>query len=165
MKKLLFLFLLISSVVSGQDEVFKVGTTADTLYIGNPVGVKYTFENVQGDFQPPQFEGFDIVGGPNVSNQFSMINGEVTQSSSYEYYLMPRSTGTYTIGEATLENDEGLIHSDLIDIVVIDNPQGLQQSYTRYDYNKTRIGHRAKARMTKSDSLRMKLRKIKSTKI
>ena len=166
MKKLVFFILFCMSVVlSGQDVVFKVEVTADTLYFGNPVGVKYTFENIQGDFIPPSFEGFDIVGGPNVSNQFSMINGAVTQSSSYEYYLKPADVGVVAIQEATIENGDGPIYSDPIQIVVVDNPEGIRQSYARYNQSHTKISAAHKAPMSKSDSLKMKLRKIKSKKI
>lgn len=166
MKKLMFFILLgISGLLSAQDVVFKVEVTADTLYFGNPVGVKYTFENIQGDFVPPSFEGFDIVGGPNVSNQFSMINGAVTQSSSYEYYLKPVDVGIVSIKEATIENGDGPIYSDPIDIVVVDNPEGIRQNYARYNQSHTKYNAAHKIPMSKSDSLKMKLRKIKSKKI
>ena len=50
--------------LSGQDVVFKVEVSADTLYFGNYLGIKYTIENTQGDFQAPDFEGFLVAGGP-----------------------------------------------------------------------------------------------------
>ena len=166
MKQLLFfVFFILSFVLSGQDVVFKVQVTADTLYFGNPIGVKYTFENIQGDFVPPDFKGFDIIGGPNVSNQFSMINGVVSQSSSYEYYLMPTELGNLTISEATLENGDGPMYSEALGIIVVDNPDGIQQNYNRYKQSHAVIGSVEKKPMTKSDSLKMKLKKIKSKKI
>lgn len=166
MKKLVFFILLgLSGLLSAQEVVFKVEVTTDTLYFGNPVGVKYTFENMQGVFVPPDFEGFDIVGGPNVSNQFSMINGAVTQSSTYEYYLMPSEVGDFIIHEATVETGEGPTHSDILNIVVVDNPEGIKQSYARYNQSHAKISVGEKAPMSKSDSLKMKLRKIKSKKI
>ncbi len=166
MKQLMFFIIFfITGTLGGQDVVFKVEVTADTLYFGNPLGVKYTFENIQGDFVPPSFEGFDIVGGPNVSNQFSMINGAVTQSSSYEYYLMPNEVGDLTVGEATLENGDGPMYSDVISIIVVDNPEGIRQRYNRYRQSYTQMNVGKKTTMTKSDSLKMKLRKVKSKKI
>lgn len=166
MKQFVFFMLFcMSGFLYAQDIVFKVEVTADTLYFGNPVGLKYTFENIQGVFDPPDFEGFDIVGGPNVSNQFSMINGSVTQSSTYEYYLMPTEVGNFIIHEATIETGEGPIYSDVVDVVVVENPDGIQQRYDRYKQSHTRISVTEQAAMTKSDSLKMKLRKIKSKKI
>ncbi len=157
--------LFVAHNLSGQEVAFTVAVTADTLYIGNPLGVKYTIENKQGDFEPPSFEGFDIIGGPNVSNQMSMINGDVTQSASYEYFLMPLSIGPHKIDAANLKSGDGTWSSDEVYLIVVDNPDGIQQNYTRYNSKSTMKVLDQSIEMTKEDSLRMKLRKIKSTRI
>lgn len=157
-------FFIVGSL-SGQEVAFTVAVTADTLYMGNPLGIKYTIENKQGDFEPPSFEGFEIIGGPNVSNQMSMINGDVTQSASYEYYLMPLNIGPYRIDAASLKSGEGTWSSDEVYLIVVDNPEGIQQNYTRYNSKSTMKAPGESVIMTKEDSLRMKLRKIKSTRI
>ncbi len=153
------------ATASGQDVVFKVEVSADTLYLGNFLGIKYTLENTQGDFQAPEFEGFRIADGPNVSSQFSMINGHVSQSSSYEYILKPSEPGVYLIpGAVLVQGDQELFSPEKI-ISVVDNPLGIQQDYRIYKEGDSGLNFPKKKPMTAQDSLRLKLRKIKSKKI
>lgn len=168
---LCFLFLLLSQgSMTAQEVSFTVEITSDTLYFGNILGLKYTISNTQGDFEPPSFEGFDVIGGPNVSSQFSMVNGAVTQSASYEYYLMPREIGTIDLPSAILKNDTDELTSDEVRIIVVDNPEGIQQSTSRYGLTKSNSYKPAKMiidkkPMSKQDSLIMKLKKVKAKKI
>lgn len=163
---LIFLILLLAAVtMSAQEVIFKVEVTTDSLYLGNPLGLKYTIENTQGDFEPPEFHGFDIVGGPNVASQFSMINGAVTQSTSYEYFLLPHDIGLVTISSAMLKNGEVELSSESISIVVLDNPNGVRQSTRGYGVSRTTVTGGNGRQMTKEDSLKMKLRKVKTKKI
>jgi hypothetical protein len=60
--------------------------------------------NQDGDnFNPPSFEGFRVVGGPNQSVSNSWINGKRSYSKSYSYFLSPQSKGKLNIGQATIE--------------------------------------------------------------
>ena len=60
--------------------------------------------NKDGDnFSPPNFEGFNIVGGPNQSVSNSWINGTRTFSKTYSYFLSPIKRGRFTIGQASIE--------------------------------------------------------------
>lgn len=163
---LVLAFALISGfTISAQEVFFSVNTTTDTLLLGNPMGVKYIIKNTQGDFEPPQFDGFDIVGGPNVSSQFSMNNGVVTQSSSYEYYLLPSGTGSFTIPSAVLINGEETLYSEEIEIIVLENPNDIRQNVNGYNVSKSVATKSKQEPMSKADSLKMKLRKIKARKI
>jgi len=162
---LIYILVLCCTILGAQDVVFKVEVTSDTLYFGNPLGVKYTIENVQGDFEPPQFDAFELVGGPNVSSQFSMVNGHVTQSASYEYILMPLDPGVVSIGMATLTNGDDTYHSESLGIHVLDNPDGIQQRMRSYGVSRSTIAKSMERQMSPEDSLRTKLRKVKARKI
>lgn len=62
--------------------------------------------NEDGDnFNPPSFEGFRLVGGPNQSVSFSWINGKKSFNKTYSYYLMPLQRGNLTIKQASIEID------------------------------------------------------------
>lgn len=57
---------------------------------------------------PPDVErDFQIVGGPSISNQTTIINGVTTRKASYTYYLQARATGTYVIKGAGLVLADG----------------------------------------------------------
>jgi len=62
--------------------------------------------NQDGDnFNPPNFDGFRVVGGPNQSVSNSWINGKRSYSKTYSYFLSPQTRGKVIIGQATIEVD------------------------------------------------------------
>ncbi|MCH2489774.1 MAG: BatD family protein [Flavobacteriales bacterium] len=67
--------------------------------------VRVDFEmNQDGDnFNPPKFDGFRVVGGPNQAISNSYINGKRSYSKTFSYFLSPLSKGKLTIGQATIE--------------------------------------------------------------
>ena len=163
---LLFLSVFLPAVAVAQGGSFVVEVTTDTIYLGNMVGVKYTVKNIQGDFEPPIFDGFVVVGGPNVSNQFSMINGDVTQSASYEYILQPSDPGILIVSPALLLTYEDTIRSEAVQLVIVENPMNIRQDYRYYQKGLgVEVGSIQKRKMTKADSLEMKLKKLKARKI
>ncbi len=171
MKKLLILIWIscMATIVVSQEKVgsISVQVSADTLYEGNVIGVKYIIENIAGDFQPPEFGEMTLVGGPNVSSSFSMVNGEVSQMASYEYILRPEDLGDFVLDAAQVVTGEQNYESDRVHVVVVDNPDGVIQDYR--SYKEGRIISSAipinKKKLTKEDSLKMKLRHLKSKKI
>ena len=69
--------------------------------------------NEDGDnFNPPNFKGFRVVGGPNQAISNSYFNGKRSYSKTYSYFLSPQSRGNFTIGQATIEI-EGEIYKTL----------------------------------------------------
>ncbi len=166
MKKIILstlVLLLLSMLSYAQEVVFKQELSYDTLLMGNVLEIKYSIENANGDFQAPEFSDFTIISGPNVSSQFSMINGSVTQSASYSYFLRPNVEGLITIESATLENGENLWSTDPINIVVQPNPDGIIQNPRGYGFRQEIIY--SDSTTTKMDSLQMKLKKLKTYKI
>ena len=149
----------------GQKKGFEVSISADTLYMGNVLGLKYQMINIQGDFQPPVFEDFDLVSGPNVSSSFSMINGEVEQSASYEYFLRPVQIGTFLIPSAVVQQREQEIYSSELFITVVDNPEGIEQNPRDYHLQFENMKGSEIQPLSKEDSLKIKLRKVKAKKI
>jgi uncharacterized protein (DUF58 family) len=134
MKHLSFIFFLgtfIFSNIAAQDATFKIEVSADTLLVGNYFELKYTVENTDGAFESPDLSSFDVIGGPNTSSSFSMINGSVTQSSSYSYYLRPPDIGVYTIPPAFLTTSKDTMATMPIDIIVVPNPEGIIQEPNR----------------------------------
>ena len=165
MRYLIIIFTFWTSSVVAQEIVFEMHVSYDTVYMGNYVGVKFSLENGKGEFVPPTFEDFRIVSGPNISSQFSMINGEVSQSSSYEYILEPTNLGVFIVESGKISVDNQVYASDPAYLTILDNPEGIRQDY-RY-YNRSLQGAQksipAKP-MTRADSIRQKLRKLKAKK-
>ena len=62
--------------------------------------------NQDGDnFQPPSFQGFTVVGGPNQSISQQWVNGKKSFSKTFSYFLAPNSTGNLKIGQAEIMID------------------------------------------------------------
>lgn len=63
----------------------------------------------KNSFTPPDFSEFDVLAGPATSSGHSMqfINGSMSKSVSYTitYVLLPRESGTFTIGSAAIKVD------------------------------------------------------------
>ena len=90
--------------LQAQNPKFTVEVSNDTLLLGNYFELKYTIENTSGNhFDPPKLEKFHVIGGPNTSTSMSIVNGEMSQSSSYAYYIEPDEIGSYTIPPAYLQ--------------------------------------------------------------
>lgn len=99
---LLSALLLWSAFSFGQG--IKVTATVSSNQVGTGEQFEITF-STNGNpesFDPPAFNGFQVVGGPNQSSSYSSINGQTTASISVGYVLIGVKEGEYTIGAATM---------------------------------------------------------------
>jgi hypothetical protein len=67
----------------------------------------------------PAFENFSLISGPNTSTNIQFVNGAMSASNTYSFYLMPQKEGTFSIPPATLEIDGETISSNTIQITVV----------------------------------------------
>lgn len=93
--------------------------------------LRVTFEmNQNGDnFNPPSFNGFNVVGGPNQSVSNSWVNGVRSFSKSYTYFLTPTKKGTLSIGQASIEIDGEIYKTSPVQVEVtqaVNNPNSPQ---------------------------------------
>jgi len=129
---LIFTLSLFSLSIYGQDAKFTVSVSTDSILMGNTIKVSFALENGSGkNFDPPAFKDFDVVGGPNQSSSFSMVNGDVSQSLSYSYYLQPKEVGTFFIEPASIGAGENVLETLPIEINVYPNPDGVEQNIPR----------------------------------
>lgn len=87
--------------------------------MGDVLEYKVSLENINGSVDLPPFDGFSVVGGPNSSSSFSMVNGKVSQSKSYTVYLSPRKAGLLTIDAPKVKENAGKIQSKPVQVFVI----------------------------------------------
>ena len=150
----------------GQEVSFSSAVSADTILQGNILKVRFEIKNTEGKFESPSFEEWNLVSGPNSSSQYSMINGHVTQSSSYEYILQAPEEGVHVIGAATLTDGEQTLSTEPLTIIILPNPEGRQEMPKRYGYRQEiLIKPTYPDSLSPQDSLRIKLSRLKSTKI
>ena len=75
--------------------------------------------NQDGDnFNPPDFAGFTVVGGPNQSVSNSWINGKRSFKKTYTYFLAPKKRGNFTISQATISIKDEIFKTTPLNIQV-----------------------------------------------
>lgn len=101
----------------------------------NPIGtneqfsITFTINAQASNFQAPSFKDFNILSGPNQSTSMQFINGNMSQSVSFTYYLQAKSEGTYRIDPATIEVNGVKIKSNALTLNVVKG-QGKPQAGT-----------------------------------
>ncbi|MFO7525315.1 MAG: BatD family protein [Ignavibacteriaceae bacterium] len=118
---LIFLFLLISVDLFAQK--FYSTVNENRVADNDRLQITFTFEgkdiNKLKNFTPPSFKDFRIFSGPNQSTSMQIINGVVSASISYSYILLPNTTGTFTIGSASIEYDDEKFRTDPISVTIV----------------------------------------------
>jgi len=84
---------------------FEAKVSKTTLGINERLRVDFEMNQDGDNFQPPNFQGFRVVAGPNQSISNSWINGKRTYSKTFSYFLSPTARGKFTIGQATIQID------------------------------------------------------------
>lgn len=108
---------------------FTVEVSTDSILFGNYFKVTFSLENAKGgEFSAPDFSEFHVVSGPNRASSMSIINGEVTQSISYSYYLEPKDIGNFYIAPASIQLEDRMLETQAVQIMVVPNPDGIKQS-------------------------------------
>jgi len=103
---LIILFNFNNSLFSQSDSLsFYTKVSKKTLVINEQFRVDFKFNADGSDFNPPNFEGFRVVGGPNQSVSNLYVNGKRKYNKTYSYFLVPIKKGLLSIGTATIEYD------------------------------------------------------------
>ena len=109
MKSRIFFIVLISLLtitrLTSQEESvnFEALVSKKTLGLNENLRVDFKMNKDGDNFNPPSFEGFRVVGGPNQSVSNMFVNGKRTFSKTYSYFLSPLEKGLITVGQATIE--------------------------------------------------------------
>ncbi|MEN9609896.1 MAG: hypothetical protein RLZZ628_710 [Bacteroidota bacterium] len=122
MKKLFLLyFIFLAHFAKAQKESrFKMTLSEDTIGLNGSLEMRLTLENAQArKFNPPNLDGFEVQG-PSQSTSVSIVNGDMSQISTYTYYLKPKSVGVFKIGAATVATETGELASESKQIVVLE---------------------------------------------
>lgn len=137
---LFFLFGLVGNAQNSADtEVsFNVNLSKRKLGLNERLRVEFKMNKDGDNFNPPDFEGFNVVMGPSQSISSSWINGVRSFSKSYSYILVPTAKGTFTITQATIEID-GEVYKTLTERVrvtaAVDKPSDEQTADDIADEN------------------------------
>ena len=141
-KKILILFLTISSFVLSAQINFEATVSKSKLALNERLRIDFVMNQNGDNFSPPEFENFQIIGGPNQSIKTSYVNGERKFSKTYSYFLKPLKKGKLKINQASIEIDGEIYKSLQLEVLITDSVKQPSDSITQY-YNDDDIELRA----------------------
>ncbi|MFK5982178.1 MAG: BatD family protein [Flavobacteriaceae bacterium] len=118
LKSVFILFFILSFGISQAQVSFVAKVSKKTLGINERLRVDFEMNQDGDNFVPPNFEGFNVVGGPNQSISTTYINRKRRYSKTYSYFLSPKSQGTFTIKQASIEINGEIYKTTPIKVLV-----------------------------------------------
>ena len=120
MRYVVILYLLwgVLPLARAQELTVTASVSQTDISTGVPFEVRFTINGQAENFDPPSFEGFRVVSGPNQSTSMRSINGKTTVSMSLGYGLVAEKEGTYTIEPAAVEANGKTYHSKALTLTV-----------------------------------------------
>lgn len=101
-KYIAILLLLLSTRMLSAQVKFEAKVSKDRLGVNERLRVDFEMNQDGDNFNPPDFNGFTVIGGPNQSVSNSWINGVRSYKKTYSYFLAPKQRGNFTISQATI---------------------------------------------------------------
>jgi hypothetical protein len=154
-----FLYTVLLSALAGpvaaQDGAFSATVDRTTVGTGEQFAVLFTVSgsdvNSVKNLRPPSLTSFVVMSGPNQSTSMQIVNGRVSGSVTYTYYLYAQQTGKFTIGPASIDYKGNTLRTQPLQIEVIqgkpraqakepDTPQGVAENlFIRASADKQRV--------------------------
>lgn len=94
------------------------------LQVGEEFQLAFTLNTNGANLRFPDLKDFNILGGPNQSNNITMMNGSVSQTLTFSFFLSPKKEGRFTIGPASVMVGNQKIESKPIVIEVAKGATG-----------------------------------------
>lgn len=103
LKNISILLLILSTSIATAQVEFQAKVSKKSLGVNERLRVDFSMNQDGDNFNPPNFEGFTVIGGPNQSVSNSWINGKRSFEKTYSYFLAPEREGEFMIKQATIE--------------------------------------------------------------
>ncbi|GAA3572626.1 BatD family protein [Snuella lapsa] len=110
-KHIILVLLLATSLLSAQ-VTFEAKVSKQKLGINERLRIDFVMNQDGDNFNPPDFNNFTVVGGPNQSVRNIWNNGVRSYEKTYSYFLAPKKRGNFTINQATI-NIKGNVYKTL----------------------------------------------------
>lgn len=123
MKKFLIsgLFFFIAAAYSGA-QTFTAELNKKNVGLNEEFEIAFIYSasdfNNLSSFTPPDFRDFTVLTGPNQTQSTQIINGVMSGSRSFSYYLQPKKEGTFTIGRASITAGGKTFTTEPVSVVV-----------------------------------------------
>ena len=155
-----FLFFLIGlfsiSILGAEAQVAFKASAPATVVEGEQFRLSYILNEEGKDLRLPDIADFDILFGPSTSTSFSQrtINGKTTseRSVTYTYILVPKKTGSFTIGPASINVKGSSYQSNSLSIEVLPPDKSSSQGGAGGSANNSGTSSASSATVSDSDA-------------
>ena len=133
MKFLLIYITILLTTAVGIAQDIQVTTTVNKNKVGLQENFEYKIE-ISGKSMSlpdpvfPELDEFYIISGPNSSTNIQYINGKMSSSKTYSYYLQPQKLGKINLPQVKLEYNGKIYTSNSIQIEVIKGAKAKSQN-------------------------------------
>ena len=131
-RKLFTILLIFKSFILFSQIKFDASVSKSKLGLNERLRIDFVMNQNGDNFSPPNFENFQIIGGPNQSIKTSYENGERSFSKTYSYFLKPLKKGNLKISQASIEIDGEIYKSLPIEVLITDSVSQPSDSVTQY---------------------------------
>ena len=131
-RKLFTILLIFKSFILISQVKFDASISKSKLGLNERLRIDFVMNQNGDNFSPPNFENFQIIGGPNQSIKTSYVNGERSFSKTYSYFLKPLKKGNLKISQASIEIDGEIYKSLPIEVLITDSVSQPSDSVTQY---------------------------------
>ena len=102
LKKIHIFVLLISSFAKAQSPAFYAQVSKNKVAVGEVFQIAFTLNGSGNNLTYPNLSDFNIYSGPNQSQSMSMVNGNISQSTTISLFIAAKKEGKFTIGAASV---------------------------------------------------------------
>jgi hypothetical protein len=120
---LFFLYCLLQGPLSAQLRM-TVQVDERQISLQDYLHVQFTIENAQKvtRFSPPVFQGFAVLQGPEYTNGWTLVNGEMKEYVAIGFTLRAKKTGKLTIPSASAVADGKSLRTETVTVQVSSQP-------------------------------------------
>lgn len=118
MKTIAYISILVLTTILGWAQKLNVQVSTTKPTVGVPFEISFSMNAVPQDFTPPSFKEFEIISGPNQSQNIQFVNGSLSQFFSISYVLIPKKEGAVVINAAKAVVNNQTIYSSPITLEV-----------------------------------------------
>ncbi|MEO7176373.1 MAG: BatD family protein [Saprospiraceae bacterium] len=118
-------------LIAQNNTAFTAKLSKQQLEVNEQFEIRFELQNGKADgFKAPDFQQFQLLSGPNRSQQTTIINGDFSSSSSYSYILAPTKAGILTIGSAMIKSEGKIYRTAPVQIKVSSTNAAIQAEST-----------------------------------
>ncbi len=113
------ILLLLSFFHTANGQSLSASVSRNPVAVGEQFQLTFSLNATGNNFEGPSLSDFFVLSGPNQSSSVQIINGSISQSLSFTYYLQAKTEGQFKIGSASIISNGKKLESPPFTISVV----------------------------------------------